>query len=124
MLVEAAFAASRSPGPLRAFYRRIKNRRGFQVAIVATARKMTVLCWHLVTKDQDYAFARPGLSARKRRNLELAAGWPARVAKRGAAYDYNDSEFRRREREFVELQEHAYEVMVAQWETKKPVAQG
>jgi hypothetical protein len=22
---------------------------------------MTVLAWHLVTKDQDYAFARPGL---------------------------------------------------------------
>ena len=89
MLVEAAFAASRSPGPLRAFYKRIKNRRGFQVAIVATARKMTVLCWHLVTKDQDYAFARPGLSARKRRNLELAAGHPTQIAKRGAAYNYN-----------------------------------
>ncbi|MCP3854406.1 MAG: IS110 family transposase [Actinomycetia bacterium] len=120
MLVEAAFAASRSPGPLRAFYKRIKNRRGFQVAIVATARKMTVLCWHLVTKDQDYAFARPGLSARKRRNLELAAGHPTQIAKRGAAYNYNDPEFRRREREFVEQQEHAYEVMVAHWQPKKP----
>ena len=113
MLVEAAFAASRSPGPLRAFYKRIKSRRGLQVAIVATARKLTVLCWHLVTKDQDYAFARPGLSARKRRNLELAAGHSTQIAKRGAAYDYNDPEFRRREREFVEQQERAYEVMVA-----------
>ncbi len=124
MLVEAAFAASRSPGPLRAFYKRIKNRRGFQVAIVATARKMTVLCWHLVTKDQDYVFARPGLSARKRRNLELVAGYPRQVAKRGVAYDYNDREFRRREREFVEQQERAYEVMVAQWQPKKPVSNG
>ncbi|MCP3911806.1 MAG: IS110 family transposase [Actinomycetia bacterium] len=124
MLVEAAFAASRSPGPLRAFYKRIKNRRGFQVAIVATARKMTVLCWHLVTKDQDYAFARPGLSARKRRNLELAAGHPTQIAKRGAAYNYNDPEFRRREREFVEQQEHAYEVMVAHWQPKKPASTG
>ena len=52
MLVEAAFAASRAPGPLPAFYRRIKDRRGLQVAVVATARKMIVLCWHLVTKDQ------------------------------------------------------------------------
>ncbi len=124
MLVEAAFAASRSPGPLRAFYKRIKNRRGFQVAIVATARKMTVLCWHLVTKDQDYAFARPGLSARKRRNLELAAGHPTQIAKRGAAYNYNDPEFRRREREFVEQQEHAYEVMVAHWQPQKPASTG
>ena len=120
MLVEAAFAASRSPGPLRAFYKRIKNRRGLQVAIVATARKMTVLCWHLVTKDQDYAFARPALSARKRRNLELAAGHPTQIAKRGAAYNYNDPEFRRREREFVEQQERAYEVMVAHWQPNKP----
>jgi transposase len=125
MMVEAAFAASRSPGPLRGFYKRLKNRRGFQVAIVATARKMTVLCWHLVTKDQDYAFARPGLSARKlRRNLELAAGHPTQIAKRGAAYNYNDPEFRRREREFVEQQEHAYEVMVAHWQPKKPASNG
>lgn len=28
---------------------------------------MTVLAWHLATKDQDYAFARPGLVTHKRR---------------------------------------------------------
>lgn len=123
MLTEAAFAAARAPGPLRAFYRRIKDRRGFQVATVATARKMTVLCWHLVTKDEDYAFARPGLMARKRRNLELAAGHPPQVAKRGAAYNYNNADFRRREREFVEQQERAYELTVAHWQPTRP-AQG
>lgn len=64
MLVEAAFAASRTPGPLRAFYRRVKERRGFQIATVAVARKLAVLCWHLVTKDEDYAFARPSLTPR------------------------------------------------------------
>src|SRR5690625_4039450 len=53
MLLEAAFAASRAPGPLRAFYRRVKDRRGFQIATVAVARKMTVLCWHLVTSNED-----------------------------------------------------------------------
>ncbi len=78
MLVEAAFSASRAPGPLRAFHRRIKARRGFQIATVATARKMTVLCWHLITKGEDYAFARPSLVAHKRRSLELAAGAPPR----------------------------------------------
>ena len=57
MLVEAAFSASRAPGPLRAFYQRVKDRRGFQVAVVAVARKMAVLCWHLITKGEDYAFA-------------------------------------------------------------------
>lgn len=74
MIVEAAFSAARAPGPLRAFYRRVNDQRGFQVATVAPARKMTVLCWHLVHRDEDYAFARPSLTAHKRRKLELAAG--------------------------------------------------
>jgi hypothetical protein len=34
---------------------------------------MTELAWHLITKDQNYAFARPTLVAHKRRKLELAA---------------------------------------------------
>ena len=49
VLVEAAWSASRAPGPLRAFYQRVNARRGFQKAMVATARKVTVLAWHLVT---------------------------------------------------------------------------
>ena len=56
---------------------------------MATARKMTVLAWHLVTKDQDYIFARPALVTHKRRKLELAAGAPSRRGNHrqpGAAY--------------------------------------
>src|SRR3546814_18988028 len=56
MLVEAAFSAARAPGPLRAFYKRVKGRPGFQVATVATARKLTVLCWNLVTQGEESAF--------------------------------------------------------------------
>ena len=62
MLVEAAWAAAKTPGPLRAFYERVRGRRGMQVAVVATARKLATLCWHLVTTGQDYAFARPSLT--------------------------------------------------------------
>jgi len=39
---------------------------------------MTELAWHLVTKDQDYAFARPALVAHNSRKLELAALAPSR----------------------------------------------
>lgn len=39
MLVQAAFAALRSPGPLRALHQRIAARRGMQIAIVAVARR-------------------------------------------------------------------------------------
>lgn len=77
MLVEAAWSASKAPGPLRAFYQRIRARRGMQVATVATARKLTVLCWHLIIKGEDYAFALPSLIAHKQRKLELRAGLPA-----------------------------------------------
>jgi len=125
MIVEAAFSASRAPGPLRAFYRRIKDRRGFQIATVATARKMTVLCWHLITKEEDYAFARPSLVAHKRRTLELAAGAPSRrgpVA--GPSHDYFIKELRDAEKVLVEQEERAYEVLVAHWQPHKPSAAG
>jgi len=125
MLVEAAFAAARTPGPLRAFYRRVNQRRGFQVATVATARKLTVLCWHLVTNDEDYAFARPSLNAHKRRKLELAAGDPSRrgpVA--GPSRDYHIKQLRDREKALVEHAERAYEVTVAHWQPKRPTGNG
>ena len=119
MLVEAAFAASRAPGPLRAFYRRVKDRRGFQVATVAVARKMAVLCWHLVTKGEDYAFARPSLTAHKRRKLELAAGHTSRrgpVA--GPSHDYHVKELRDQEKAIVAHAERAYEIAAAHWQPK------
>ena len=78
VLVEAAWAAARTTGPLRVFAERISTRRGCQIATVAVARKLAVLAWHLLTRGEDYAFARPGIVARKRRRLELAAGAPRR----------------------------------------------
>jgi hypothetical protein len=77
MLVEAAWAAARAPGPLRAFFIRIQSRRGKQVAAVATARKIAVLAWHLLTKDENYAWARPALLANKIRKVELLSDQPA-----------------------------------------------
>jgi transposase len=123
MLVEAAFSAARAPGPLRAFYRRVKDRRGFQIATVATARKMTVLCWHLITHGEDYAFARPSLNAHKRRKLELAAGATSRRGPtRGASHDYHVKQLRDQERALVEQAERSYEVLVAHWEPRRPAA--
>src|SRR4051812_4857660 len=40
VLVQAACAAIKTPGPLHAFYCRVKARRGAQIAIVAVARKL------------------------------------------------------------------------------------
>lgn len=123
MLVEAAFSAARAPGPLRAFHTRVKARRGFQIATVATARKLAVLCWHLIHNGQDYAFARPSLVAHKRRKLELAAGDPSRRGPHaGASRDYHIKPLRDAERALVEQHERAYEVLVAHWQPQRPAA--
>jgi transposase len=36
-----------------------RTRRGTQIAVFATARKLATLCWDLVTRGDDYAFPRP-----------------------------------------------------------------
>src|SRR5439155_6210109 len=59
MLCEAAWVAVRTPGPLHAFYERVRARRGAQIALVATARKLSVLSWQLLTREQDYALRAP-----------------------------------------------------------------
>ncbi|KLK91704.1 transposase [Microvirga vignae] len=86
MLVEAAWAAARAPGPLRAFFLRVSSRRGQHVAAVATARKVAVLIWHLLHKGESYLWARPALHAKKMRELELKAGHPATRGQKGAAH--------------------------------------
>lgn len=78
MLVEAAWSAIKTPGPLRAFYQRVRARRGAQIAIDATTRKLTCLAWQLLTTNQDYAFKRQTIIDRKLRALELLAGAPTR----------------------------------------------
>jgi transposase len=76
MLGEVAWKVMLTPGPLRAFFERVRARRGPQVAATATARKLTVLLWHLLTREEDYAFAQPAMTRNKVRRLELLAGAP------------------------------------------------
>ena len=118
MLVEAAWAAAHSPGPLRAFFQRIRARRGMQIAAVAAARKLTVIAWHVLTKDEDYDWMRPALTQKKRRSLELQAGCPsARGNRRGRAYEHNLASVRAHEIAASEQAERAYQRFVAQWKT-------
>jgi transposase len=120
MLVEAAWVAVKTPGPLRAFFERIRARRGMQIAVVATARKLAVLCWHMITKGQDYAFARPSLTAKKLRALELKAGRPSRRGQKGTASGYSLKQVRAREKRMAEQAERAYRQLVADWQAKAP----
>jgi hypothetical protein len=124
MLVEAAWAAAKAPGPLHAFFIRIRARRSHQIAAVAVARKLAVLCWHLLSKDVDYQWARLGLVANKLRSMQLRAGLPARKGgKRGIAYAYNLKELRDREIDVARTAEGAYERFVRQWQPPRPKAE-
>src|SRR5260370_14104 len=49
MLVEAALAAAKAPGPLRAFFLRIRARRGHQIAPSAMDRPQARMCQQLLT---------------------------------------------------------------------------
>jgi len=73
-LVEAAQSVVQQPGPLHAFYERIRARKGHNVAVVAVARKLAVLFWCMLTREEDYAHQQPSLTAQKLRRVELAAG--------------------------------------------------
>jgi transposase len=119
LLVEAAWAAAKAPGPLHAFFLRIRARRGPQIAAVATARKMAVLVWHLLAKDTDYLWARPALVAHKLRALELPAGRPMKKGnQRGPAYAYNVKALRNQEIAIAAQAERAYQHFVAQWQPR------
>ena len=120
MLVKAAWAAARSPGPLRAFFQRVAAKRGKPIAAVATARKLAMSIWHMLTKGEDYIWVRPALLARKFRSIELKAGLPTEHAKRGAAYEYNFPEKRAAERVRVEKAEQAYADFTVRWRTRPP----
>lgn len=120
LLVEAAHSAIRVPGPLHAFYERVRARRGRQIAIVAVARKLAVLAWHLLTHDTDYRWTPPSLAAQKRRRVELKAGAASRRGQQtttGDRHALTPAE----ERESLRRVEDTYKAFVAgRHETKKP----
>ena len=115
MLVEGAWQAVRSPGPLRAFYQRISARRGNHIAAVAVARKLAVIIWHMLTGGEDYVGVRPALHARKLRDLELRSGQPNQKGRRGSGYAYNLTRVRQEEKHQVEQAEVAYRRITEGW---------
>jgi transposase len=116
VLVEAAWSAVRSPGPLRAFGERLRARKGSQVAAVAVARKIACLCWQLLSKEEDYAFVRPSLMRAKIRRAELDAGAPPRPRRHGGQAVRASAKERAVEREMVEREEAAYRRLVTDWQ--------
>lgn len=123
MLGEVAWKVMQTPGPLRAFFERVRARRGPQVAATATARKLTVLFWHLLTREQDYAFARPAMTRNKIRQLELLAGAPPQKGRKGVAGSKSKATFDA-ERELSRQAEAAYRRLVNDWKAAGPKQTG
>src|SRR6266516_3500907 len=80
MLGEVAWKVTLTPGPLRAFFERVRARRGAQIAATATARKLAVLCWHLLRRGEDDAFARPAMTRHKGARIQQALEGQSRAA--------------------------------------------
>jgi transposase len=115
VLVEASWSAIKTPGPLRAFYQRVRQRRGTQVAIVATARKLASLAWQLLTTGQDYAFKRQTIVDRKLRALELRAGAPAQRGRQHQPGTITVKERAVLERQLTAQAELAYKRVIQDW---------
>jgi transposase len=110
-LVEAAWTAVLQPGPLHAFYERTKARRGHGKAIVATARKLSVLFWCMLTRGEDYAHQQPSLTRKKLRRLEITAGAPKFTRRAAGIWSTNDM-MREAELELARQAETSYKRMV------------
>jgi transposase len=123
VLGEVAWKVSRTPGPLRAFFERVRARRGPQVAATATARKLVVLFWHLLTREEDYAFQRPSMIRNKIRRLELVAGAPPRKGKQGIAGGKSKAVWDA-ERELSHQAEAAYRRLLSDWRATGPARAG
>jgi transposase len=118
-LVEAAWSVVKQPGPLRAFYERTRGRRGHGKAIVATARKLTVLFWCMLTRGEDYAHQRPALTNKKQRQLELTAGARARSKQAAGIWSTNRA-ILHAERALAMQAEVSYKRMVTDQKAGRP----
>ena len=118
-LVEAAWTAVLQPGPLHGFYERTKARRGHGKAIVATARKLAVLFWCMLTRSQDYAHQQPSLTRKKLRRLEITAGAPKYTRRSAGIWSTNDL-MRDAELELARQAETSYKRMVQDQQAGAP----
>jgi transposase len=121
-LVEAAHSVAQQPGPLHAFYERIRARKGHNVAIVAVARKLAVLFYCVLTREQDYAHQQPSLTAQKLRRLEVKAGAPTRKGKPSGVWATREK-MRHAEKQLAAQAEASYKRSVADWKAASPTKQ-
>jgi len=86
---------------------------------VATARKLSILFWCMLTRGQDYAHQRPALTKKKLRELELTAGAKPRTKAAAGIWSTNRA-IRDAERALTEQAEVSYKRMVTDQQAGRP----
>jgi transposase len=92
MLVQAAQTVAAHPGPLGVFFRRLQKKKNRNVAVVATARKLVTIAWHMLRRNEPYRYAQPSTLETKFSRLRIRATGqrrrtaPAKGTPRPAAY--------------------------------------
>jgi transposase len=118
-LVEAAWSVIQQPGPLHAFYERIRARRGNKIAVVACARKLATLFWSMLARGEDYAHQQPSLTAQKLRRLEIAAGAPVRSGRPSGVW-VTHQKMRQAEKQLAAQAQASYERTVRDRQAGRP----
>ena len=71
LLGQAVVKVLRFDPAMRAWYKRIKHRRGAKIARVAAMRRMVTIIWHMLTKKAKYQYATP---IKKHQEFEAFSG--------------------------------------------------
>ncbi len=58
MLTQAAQAAADHPGPIGAFFRRLRRRKRHNVAVIATAKKLVTIAYLMLKSNEPYRYAK------------------------------------------------------------------
>jgi transposase len=74
MLVQAVQAASDHPGPIGAFFRRLRKRKKYNVAVIATARKLVTVAYLMLKNNEPYRYAKPDVVKGKLADCRRKAG--------------------------------------------------
>jgi transposase len=92
MLIQAAQHLGTQPGPLGVFFRRLATKKNRNVAVVAAARKLVTIAWHMLKNNEPYRYAVPSRVEAKLRRLRVRAtgqrrrSGPKKGQKRSSAY--------------------------------------
>jgi len=74
MLVQAVPAASDHPGPIGAFFRRLRKKKKYNVVVIATAQKLVTVAYLMLKHNEPYRSAKPDVVKDKLADCRRKAG--------------------------------------------------